>query len=120
MGEKTNSPILTEVHGAARSLHKHGIIGGSRMSEYDALCLDPVPSCTPEMISNLRKRWDLTQTAFARVLNASLSTVQKWEAGRKNPPERQESFCISWRRKEYPPCSDFALPAEKRARRIDV
>ncbi len=102
MGEKTNSPILTEIHGAAGALHKHGIIGDSRMSEYDALCLDPVPSY------------------FARVLNTSLSTVQKWEAGRKNPPERQESFCISWRRKVYPPCSDFALPAEKRARRIDV
>lgn len=81
MSEKTNSPILTEVHGAAGALHKHGIIGDSRMSEYDALCLDPVPSYTPEMISNLRKRWDLTQTAFARALSTSLSTVQKWETG---------------------------------------
>ncbi len=85
MAMKHKSRILEEMHETALGLCCAGLINGEEMREYDALCLDPVPSYTPEMISNLRKRWDLTQTAFARVLNTSLSTVQKWETGAKKP-----------------------------------
>ena len=36
-------------------------------------------------IRALRDRVQLSQAVFAAVLNTSLSTVQKWEAGAKKP-----------------------------------
>ena len=40
---------------------------------------------TPEEIRAARKRSGLTQVDFARRLQVSLSTVKKWETGRRHP-----------------------------------
>ena len=40
---------------------------------------------TPEEIRKVRERANMSQAVFARLLNTSLSTVQKWEIGQKKP-----------------------------------
>ena len=42
-------------------------------------------SIQPQQIKALRERSNLSQAVFAAVLNTSVSTVQKWEVGGKNP-----------------------------------
>ena len=39
----------------------------------------------PEQIKSLRERNHVSQPVFARYLNTSVSTVQKWESGVKRP-----------------------------------
>lgn len=56
-----------------------------RMQRYDALCLEPVPEYSSENIRDLRKRYKLSQTVLASVLNTSPSTIRQWEIGAKHP-----------------------------------
>lgn len=77
--------ILDAVHETARDLHDLGFIDKRAMRRYDALCLEPVPTYTAEEIRSLRERYRLSQSVLASILNTSLSTVQKWEIGVKQP-----------------------------------
>lgn len=79
------SKILKAVYEDARSLHRMKLIDDRRMAEYDKLCLPEVPTYTPKDIKGLREDLKLTQNTFARLLNVSISTVQKWEIGNKKP-----------------------------------
>lgn len=80
-----SSRILDSVHEIASDLHDAGFIDKRRMREYDALCLQPVPEYSSEMIRALRDRYKLSQAVLASVLNTSLSTVRQWEIGEKHP-----------------------------------
>ena len=51
----------------------------------DRLCLPPVEPLEPEQIQQIREASHVSQAVFARLLNTSLSTVQKWEIGQKKP-----------------------------------
>jgi putative transcriptional regulator len=82
---KPKTRLLAAVHESARDLHGAGFIDLRRMREYDALCLDPVPSYSSAKIRALRTRHKLSQAVFASVLNTSLSTVRQWEIGEKQP-----------------------------------
>ena len=86
MATKTfKSRLMAEIHETAAGLHSAGLISKRRMQEFDALChLGVVPMGAKE-IRTLRDRFQLSQAVFAAVLNTSLSTVQKWEAGAKKP-----------------------------------
>ena len=55
------------------------------MRHFDALCLEPVPSLAPDDIKSIRVTCKLSQALFARLINTSSSTVQKWESGEKRP-----------------------------------
>ncbi len=79
------SRILDEMHETARGLHSAGLISKRRMGEFDALCHLDVHEMPPQRIKTLRRQVHLSQAVFAAVLNTSLSTVQKWEAGDKRP-----------------------------------
>ena len=83
--ERHKSRLLGAVHETARDLHKLGFIDKRTMREYDFLCIEPVSPYSAEQIRSLRKRYQLSQAVMAAVLNTSLSTVQKWEAGDKHP-----------------------------------
>ena len=85
MPSKAKSRILSEVHETAQGLHRVGGISDQEMREFDALCLEPVPSYDADTIRKLRKRLDVSQVMLASVLNTSVSTVQKWEVGAKKP-----------------------------------
>lgn len=82
---KRKSRIIEEMHETARGLHKVGLISKRRMREFDALCHLDVKEMPPQKIKFLRKKAHVSQAVFAAVLNASLSTVQKWEIGDKKP-----------------------------------
>lgn len=69
----------------AQGLHGAGLISKRRMGEFEALCHLDVPEMPPQKIKSLREGAHVSQAVFAAVLNTSLSTVQKWEAGDKKP-----------------------------------
>jgi putative transcriptional regulator len=82
---KTKSPILATVHETAQGLHKAGVMDQITLREFDQLCLPPVEPLQPEKIKQIRESTRVSQAVFARLLNTSLSTVQKWEIGQKKP-----------------------------------
>lgn len=79
------SRLLDEMHETVRRLHGVGLISKRRMSEFDALCHLDVHEIPPHKIKALREQAHVSQAVFAAVLNTSVSTVQKWEAGDKKP-----------------------------------
>ena len=79
------SRILHEVHETARGLHAAGVLSDTTMRDFDKVCLSPVHALAPEDIRKLRKHAHVSQAVFAACLNTSLSTVQKWEIGKKRP-----------------------------------
>jgi len=53
------------------------------MRDFDEACL--VAPFTPIEIKRLRVQLKVSQPVFARYLNTSESTVEKWETGAKKP-----------------------------------
>lgn len=82
---KTQSPILGAVHDTAMGLHKAGVLDQVTLREFDQLCLPPIEPLQPEQIKQIREATRVSQAVFARLLNTSVSTVQKWEIGQKKP-----------------------------------
>lgn len=79
------SSILQAVHETAEDLHSSGLIDQTTMREFDALCLTEVPNYTPSQIKAIRTRCNVSQAVFARYLNVTTSSLQKWEIGSKTP-----------------------------------
>ena len=82
---RAKSPILEAVHETASDLHRLGFIDKRKMQKFEALCIEPVPDFDADKIRDLRVDLNLSQTVLAAVLNTSVSTVRKWEAGDKRP-----------------------------------
>lgn len=79
------SAILEAVHESAKDLFDSGLMDKTTMREFDRLCLQPVIKLEPDEIKQIRKSSRVSQSVFAAVLNTSVYSVQKWEAGTKNP-----------------------------------
>jgi len=47
----------------------------------------PPPRLAPDQIARLRKRYGMSQSIFAAVLNVSRKTVQSWEQGIRVPSD---------------------------------
>jgi len=82
---KEKKQVLSAVHETASDLHRLGFIDKRKMQKYDALCMEPIPEYDAERIRALRKKLQLSQAVLAAVLNTSVSSVRKWEAGDKKP-----------------------------------
>ena len=82
---KTKSPILEAVHETATGLFNAGVMDQITLREFDRLCMPPVEPLAPDQIKRIRDTSRVSQAVFARLLNTSLSTVQKWEIGQKKP-----------------------------------
>ena len=82
---KRKSPILEAIHETAAGLFKAGVMDQLTMREFDRLCMPPVEPLAPDQIKRIRDTSRVSQAVFARLLNTSLSTVQKWEIGQKKP-----------------------------------
>ena len=82
---KAKSDAFSAIHSAAKGLHRVGAVNKTTMREYDALCLDAIPEFSAKDIKRIREKAHVSQPVFARYLNTSESTVQKWEAGQKRP-----------------------------------
>lgn len=82
---KAKSAILEAVQDTAKGLSKAGVMDQVTLREFNRLCLPPVSPLKPKQIKHIRESSRVSQAVFARLLNTSLSTVQKWEIGQKRP-----------------------------------
>jgi putative transcriptional regulator len=78
------SDVSEAIHSSAAMLHKVGAIDKATMRDFDARHLMPSPFA-PAEIKQLREANNVSQPVFARHLNTSESTVEKWETGAKRP-----------------------------------
>ncbi|RWB94986.1 MULTISPECIES: DNA-binding transcriptional regulator [unclassified Mesorhizobium] len=79
------SDAFEAIHSSARALYKVGAIDKTTMRSFDASCLTAPAAIGPDEIKALREKNHVSQPVFARYLNTSESTVQKWETGAKRP-----------------------------------
>ncbi len=82
---KFKSDAFEAVHSAALGLKRAGTIDKATMRGFDQTCLAAPPAIAPLQIKRIREQAHVSQPVFARYLNTSESTVQKWEAGTKRP-----------------------------------
>jgi putative transcriptional regulator len=66
-------------------MYRVGAIDKATMRRFDESCLSVPPQMGPERIKRIREKQRVSQPVFARYLNTSESTVEKWEAGVKKP-----------------------------------
>lgn len=87
MGNKIffKSDALEAAHESASALFRVGAIDKSTMREFDELCIATPPIYDAAQIKRIREKVKVSQPIFARYLNTSESTIQKWEAGTKKP-----------------------------------
>lgn len=79
------SDAFEAIHASASALHKVGTIDKATMRHFDEASLVKPAMFAPAEIKQLRESNNVSQPVFARYLNTSESTVEKWEAGTKRP-----------------------------------
>ena len=82
---KFKSKAFEAIHSSASAMHKVGAIDQTTMRSFDASCLASPQPLKPRQIKKLRQRLRVSQPVFARYLNTSESTIEKWETGAKQP-----------------------------------
>lgn len=82
---KFKSDALEAIHSSASAMYKVGAIDKTTMRGFDESSLVSPPPLKPAQIKRLRQRLRVSQPVFARYLNTSESTVEKWETGAKQP-----------------------------------
>jgi putative transcriptional regulator len=66
-------------------MYRAGTIDKATMREFDEACLSVPAQMEPARIKRIRESQRVSQPVFARYLNTSESTIEKWEAGVKKP-----------------------------------
>jgi putative transcriptional regulator len=82
---KLKGGAFEAIHSSASAMYKVGAIDKATMRSFDASCLAAPPRFRPREIKKLRERHRVSQPVFARYLNTSESTIEKWETGAKQP-----------------------------------
>lgn len=82
---KFKSDAFEAIHSAVAGMDRAGTIDKATMRDFDETCLSVTPPIAPAAIKQLRESNKVSQPVFARYLNTSESTVEKWEAGAKKP-----------------------------------
>ncbi|OJU85892.1 MAG: transcriptional regulator [Shinella sp. 65-6] len=82
---KFKSDAFEAIHNAVTGMYEAGTVDKETMRTFDADCLIAPQELTPGEIKTLRENNHVSQPVFARYLNTSESTVQKWETGAKRP-----------------------------------
>jgi putative transcriptional regulator len=85
MTKKYKSPALAALHESMQGLHHIGLVDAKTMRKFDASCLTPIESITPEEITRMRMKEGVSQNVFAHYLNVSTGSISKWERGEKHP-----------------------------------
>ncbi len=85
MKRKFKSNAFEAIHTSASALHRVGAIDKTTMKDFDAMAFAVIPTIRPAQIKRLREKNKVSQPVFARYLNTSESTVEKWESGAKKP-----------------------------------
>jgi putative transcriptional regulator len=79
------SDAFEAIHSAVAGMRRAGTVDKTTMREFDAECIASPPTIEPLQIKRLREKNHVSQPVFARYLNTSESTVEKWETGAKKP-----------------------------------
>jgi putative transcriptional regulator len=79
------SDAFEAIHSSASAMFKVGAIDKATMRSFDESCLSNPTPLEPERIKQIRESQNVSQPVFARYLNTSESTVEKWESGAKKP-----------------------------------
>ena len=82
---KFKSDAFEAIHSAVAGMARAGTIDKATMRDFDETCLSVTPPIAPAAIKQLRESNKVSQPVFARYLNTSESTVEKWETGAKKP-----------------------------------
>jgi putative transcriptional regulator len=82
---KFKSGASEAIHSSASALYHIGAIDKATMRGFDESCLVAPPVIKPHQIRRIRLSQRVSQPVFARYLNTSESTVEKWETGAKKP-----------------------------------
>ena len=82
---KYKSEAFEAIHSSANALFDVGAIDKTTMRDFDESCLIEVADIEAAQIKEIREKNHVSQPVFARYLNTSKSTVQKWEVGAKRP-----------------------------------
>lgn len=82
---KFRSDTFEAIHSSASGMFRVGTINKATMRHFDKTCLTVPTAFAPADIKQLRERHHVSQPVFARYLNTSESTIEKWEAGTKKP-----------------------------------
>ena len=82
---KFKSDAFEAIHSAVSGMERVGTIDKTTMRQFDEACLAKPASFAPADIKRLREMNHVSQPVFARYLNTSGSTVEKWETGAKKP-----------------------------------
>jgi putative transcriptional regulator len=82
---KFKSDAFESIHATASAFHSVGVIDKATMRHFDESCLVVLSEIEPAEIKQLREKNHVSQPVFARYLNTSESTVEKWETGAKKP-----------------------------------
>jgi putative transcriptional regulator len=78
------SRMINEALETMRDLEQIGVVSKQTLRDFEVQAVPP-PTYTAEAIRRLREHLHVSQAVFAAYLNASVSTVQKWENGEKKP-----------------------------------
>ena len=79
------SDAFEAIHSAVTGMYRAGTISKATMRRFDGSCLVKPASKKPRQIKRIRESQHVSQPVFARYLNTSESTVEKWESGAKKP-----------------------------------
>ncbi|MCW5255821.1 helix-turn-helix domain-containing protein [Verminephrobacter aporrectodeae] len=82
---KFKSDAFEAIHSSAHALFKVGAIDKVTLRNFDESCFIVPKDISHEEIKEIREHNHVSQTIFARFLNTSESTIQKWETGAKRP-----------------------------------
>lgn len=82
---KYKSDAFEAIHTGATALHKVGAISKTTMRDFDDAALSAPTSLASAEIKKIREQARVSQAVFARRLNTSASTVEKWETGANRP-----------------------------------
>jgi putative transcriptional regulator len=82
---KYKSKISEAIHSSVSGMYRAGTIDKATMREFDESSLSVPTQMEPKRIKRIRTSQRVSQPVFARYLNTSESTVEKWESGAKKP-----------------------------------
>jgi putative transcriptional regulator len=82
---KYKSDAFEAIHSAVSGMARAGTIDKATMRRFDESCLAVPAPLEPRRIKKIRESQHVSQPVFARYLNTSESTVEKWESGAKRP-----------------------------------
>jgi putative transcriptional regulator len=82
---KFKSDAFEAIHSSVSGMLRAGTIDKTTMRRFDESCLIIPSAIAPAEIKKLREKNHVSQPVFARYLNTSESTVEKWETGAKKP-----------------------------------